>query len=519
MSINANGALPIAAMDRPAREPRLDEPKAAEPFAGVFASAMVAHALPPKPAPKPHDGTSELDGSDTPDDSGTTTTSAKDATHDAATDPTSTAAPATATVSASTVPVATDQVVRMMTALDPTLQQKLARVISRVHDETGHDVTVTETYRPQSRQDALFAQGRETPGPVVTWTQSSKHTQGRAVDVTLDGGKAGPGAYAALQRIAREEGLTTLGARDPGHLELPGTGAPARSLANVLAGVTTGTTATTDATAAEPANAVVGQGQVSLGRLAQVAQVTDLHVAKPAQVARVATVARPGAVTAAQPGTVLNVQRGQGQTSQGSGKQAGAGTSDQGAKEGAMDQRAVGAGAVSAYTAARATVLAQIGGTGTGVATDIGTTTADRTAHVIAAIQDAPARPLSQITMNVDTGNGATDRVQLSLRGSTLDATIDTSDPRAAHAMSAQSDQLVRSLAREGIEVESLRVRAAASATPTITAPPAQRSSDSSTGARPDKSNPWQQQDRQRSQSDRRQDKQQQRDERGGQTP
>ena len=64
--------------------------------------------------------------------------------------------------------------------------------MARMRDETGHDVQVAETYRSQSRQNALFAQGRATPGPVVTWTQNSKHTQGRAVDLVLDGGTAGP---------------------------------------------------------------------------------------------------------------------------------------------------------------------------------------------------------------------------------------------------------------------------------------------------------------------------------------
>ena len=43
----------------------------------------------------------------------------------------------------------------------------------------------------------------------MTWTQSSKHTTGRAVDLLVDGGSAGSDAYAAwslrLQRSAESK--------------------------------------------------------------------------------------------------------------------------------------------------------------------------------------------------------------------------------------------------------------------------------------------------------------------------
>ena len=79
----------------------------------------------------------------------------------------------------------------------------------------------------------------------------------------LDSGAAGLDAYADLQRIAQEEGLRTLGARDPGHLELPANGA---GLA------VKGAADATSSIPAEPADAT-GPGQVSIARLAQVAQV------------------------------------------------------------------------------------------------------------------------------------------------------------------------------------------------------------------------------------------------------
>ena len=73
-------------------------------------------------------------------------------------------------------------------ALDPELQAKLARVMSRMRDETGHDVKVAETYRSQDRQDTLFAQGRETPGT------------GRHVDAELEAHAGSRGRSRARRR-------------------------------------------------------------------------------------------------------------------------------------------------------------------------------------------------------------------------------------------------------------------------------------------------------------------------------
>jgi uncharacterized protein YcbK (DUF882 family) len=459
------------------REPKDDQ--AAGSFAFVLAGAVHSHAHAFKPAaPKPKDGTSELDKPDAEDD----TKDAKDAGDSNGTTPTDDAAANSASSSAA----AANGVVRSVGALDPALQAKLARVIARVREETGHDVTVAETVRSQSRQNTLFAQGRETAGPVVTWTQNSKHTQGRAVDLLLDGGAAGSDAYATLQRIAGEEGLRTLGARDPGHLELPGTG-------------TNGTShATTPALPAEPADAS-GPGQVSIARLAQVAQVADVKIAAPAQVARVAPVA--------QTGHVLSVS---GQSAaQGSSTDTSSNTSSDSRDGGSNGDGRGGYGSLGPAFALRDYSSAQ----GAVASVGTGSTAAERTERVMAAIDSAPVRPLSQITMSVDAGNGATDRIHVALRGTSLNTTIDAADPRAAQVMTARSDELVKSLTRDGLEVESLRVRAA-STTAAIVTPTAQGTSNSSTGSRFERGNPWQQSDRQQSQNERRQ---QQRDQRRGQ--
>jgi len=109
---------------------------------------------------------------------------------------------------------------RNLEGLVPEMRTRLERVIERMESEYGFTVEVVETVRSQERQDALFAQGRSTPGPVVTWTRNSKHLDGRAADVVIDGGYDNAAGFERLARVAREEGLRTLWPRDPGHVEL-----------------------------------------------------------------------------------------------------------------------------------------------------------------------------------------------------------------------------------------------------------------------------------------------------------
>lgn len=111
------------------------------------------------------------------------------------------------------------RVERSAERLDRDFSGRLDRVLQRMKDEFGYEVRVTETFRSQARQDELYAQGRSTPGPTVTWTRNSNHTKGRAADLLIVGGD--DAAYAKLATIAVEEGLRTLGPIDPGHIELP----------------------------------------------------------------------------------------------------------------------------------------------------------------------------------------------------------------------------------------------------------------------------------------------------------
>jgi uncharacterized protein YcbK (DUF882 family) len=489
-----------------AQDVRSERDRAPDEFAGLLAGAVSAQPKAPEPAKAPKDGTSELDRHDESETDEAKPKRGHRATagsHSASSANTKTGDPS-------------QTVIQSVAALDPELQAKLARVMARMQNETGHDVQVAETLRTQARQNALYAQGRETPGPVVTWTTNSKHTEGRAVDLVLDNGSAGSDAYAALQRIAGEEGLRTLGARDPGHLELPGSGPALKGAADA-----------TSLIPAEPADAT-GPGQVSIARLAQVAQVTQVSAAPPAKVADVANVAKvdvPGMAAktttfAATPAnraphgeatqSVQQLRHVAGDAQSASHRFSGDTTDSEGGTAG---------GEHHGYSALAAAVALRDAATDTSATQSVTTastmTPAERAAKLIAAFEDAPPRPLSQITMSVDAGNGTADRVQLAMRGSSLNATIDAADPRAAQTMTARSDELVRALSRDGIELDALRVRAAAGTATTQAAVAPQSSPDTNTHSRFERGNAWQhQQDRQRSQDDRRQ---QQRDQRGGQ--
>jgi len=61
------------------------------------------------------------------------------------------------------------------------LHPDLFRVVKRASEDAVF--IVIEGVRTQERQDKLYAQGRTEPGKIVTWTKSSKHITGHAVDL------------------------------------------------------------------------------------------------------------------------------------------------------------------------------------------------------------------------------------------------------------------------------------------------------------------------------------------------
>lgn len=72
--------------------------------------------------------------------------------------------------------------------LDDALVGKV-KVLLAAMDLLGHPMIVTDGYRTPEAQAALFAQGRTTPGRIVTYadgtTKQSRHQSGRAVDCTF----------------------------------------------------------------------------------------------------------------------------------------------------------------------------------------------------------------------------------------------------------------------------------------------------------------------------------------------
>jgi len=520
-----------------ARDSKVNEDNTLASFAGVFAGVNQANAKPIVPTPQA-DGAPDGDASENAEDTSVAGGEAKDALM--------AGMPSTDVASATTVAAANPNAVNSSLAtLNPALQEKLARVISRMREETGHDVQVIETFRSQARQDTLYAQGRETAGPVVTWTQNSKHTQGRAVDVTLDGGRASADAYTALQRIANEEGLRTLGAKDPGHLELPSsaaTGAKVASVATVGSDAARGVSAAAPAnsrSADAPAKGVVG-GEVTIGDATGNSGDDDSLMPRIADIAAAPqdSPSRPGAKSF----EISHLDR-LSDAANASRVEDSSATPQPGAPK-ATTKAQIAAGAVqfrtpsigrsannsqgfnsnrqssdrdaSAYAAMSLRSDAPAGFSVADIATQMTSTASQRAERIMAAL-DAPARPLSQIVMSVDAGNGTTDRIQVALRGSTLSATIDAADHRTADAMRARSDDLVRSLTRDGVEVDSVRVRSAAattSAAPVTTIDSSQKSSESSNHSRFNREAEWdQQRSQQRSNNERRQH---QRDQRGG---
>lgn len=348
-------------------------------------------------------------------------------------------------------------------ALAPELRQKLNRVISRMKNEYGNDVTVVETARSQERQDFLFEQGRTRPGAVVTWTRDSAHTRGDAVDVVVDGSWDNTPGFARLQRIAKEEGLRTLGVRDPGHLELA-----KRSVGGELANATP--------------NSVREQQPVPLIST----PAGQANVARIAGVAGVARVARPGTLT----GTELGASRGldrnytaktdapiattiasvTGPASEnGRGNAFGRGERDDrgrpmndGRALGASRRESLGAAELSAFgTSQQPTNIAAAATESAAPAA--GVASAERVADIQQMQADAPAGSVSRLTLNIDAPDGGQDRITIDLRGNAVGTQINT-DAANADRLRVRTAELQDALGRHGLDSDTVRISSVARA-------------------------------------------------------
>lgn len=344
--------------------------------------------------------------------------------------------------------------IKDMEAVAPELRSRVQRVIERMKGEYGHDVTIVESARSQARQDALFEQGRTRPGQVVTWTRDSAHTRGEAVDVVVDGSWDNAQGFARLQRIAKEEGLHTLGMKDPGHLELAGHSARAMERAAPRA-VDTLTAQATPAAAASVAQ-VAG--------VAQVARVADAANAAPPALG-------DGAAAYLAQTTVTS-----GRSGESNGNAFGRGERDEQGKP-LNNGRKVGldarhaAGDASDFGGAQHAAQSAGGGTpsltGAERAATVGGSAGSEQAQRVSDIQamraDAPAGPLSRMTLNVENANGTQDRITVDLRGTAVDTAIAT-DAASAERMKLRTGELQDALGRHGLEADTVRISATAKA-------------------------------------------------------
>ena len=93
------------------------------------------------------------------------------------------------------------------------------RALINEAEEMGLRVRIRETKRPQIRQEWLFQQGRVRGGPKVTWTLTSNHRDGKAVDFLVNGDWTGSDeGYRVLWDLATRFGLDFIGPSDPGHI-------------------------------------------------------------------------------------------------------------------------------------------------------------------------------------------------------------------------------------------------------------------------------------------------------------
>ena len=457
-------------------------------------SALLDRALAPHSAARPLTRPAAAEGAEARDDAAAEAEEIEETAEPRAGETADAAATPAGEEAATPVDDAAPAVHRDTDALTPELRERLERVVERMRSEFGYDVRVTETYRSQARQDQLHAQGRTTDGPVVTWTRSSQHTLGRAADVMVNGGYDDPQAYATLQRVAREEGLHTLGVRDPGHLELPRDVAAGGSIAGRridLASL---------AELARPAGVAVRVSEVHVGhdapaaaapvatlaRVAAVAHVAPLPsvaaVASVANVARVATVAAPGAAAPAARGARAAASPAAAATPGGGGSAGSAAASDE--SVGASGRRRTGRDARQGETAGEGArhdgPATSAFGQGAGETAQHepavartqaagGANPAESIARMdrIEALRDgAAARPLSHVTLMVENATGGEDRIRVGLRGAAVGATLELSDPRAVDRMSASLGELQQALEQRGLETEALRVRRQAAVVP-----------------------------------------------------
>ena len=338
-----------------------------------------------------------------------------------------TATPVLAKPAAVVVPIGVDRaaVERDIARLDPAFRERLERVMERMQKEFGHDVSVVETVRTQARQNALYAQGRTAPGQVVTWTKNSKHGKGLAADLMVDSEWNNPQGYAHLAEIARQEGLRTLGARDPGHVELAGESGVSNDTLGSLLGDLQGEAGDS----ARQLRATVSQQSADEGRASAMARVANV-----AQVARVATVASVAKVAeVATPGAS--------------------------ARERSAANDSVSPLAVSGATPMMNT--SDLSGTARVVAPSTAVNMAERISHLMDLQATQASKPLNSVLLRMDNASGIEDQIRIDTRGTSVDARLGLGNAQQAAALTDRLGELREALERRGLTADGVRVQAA----------------------------------------------------------
>ncbi len=341
--------------------------------------------------------------------------------------------------------------VKNLEAVSPELRGKVERVIERMKNEYGHDVQVVETARSQERQEWLYAQGRTRNGPVVTWTRESAHTRGEAVDVIIDGSWDNAEGFGRLQRIAREEGLRTLGMKDPGHLEL----AKGQNMPNDLtARVERAQASARGAAMANPSSAAATANVAQVAGVAQVASVASVSDTAPTSSAGTAAAYTAVAQQSARP------------EQQSNGNAFGRGERDEQGKP-LNNGRKLGhekrADSTDSYSALQQGTPATAGTerisqpTAVDASAHVGSTQAQRVSDIQALRADAPASPLNRMTLNIDGANGEKQQVTVDVRGNVVSTQINT-DAATADRLRMRTADLQDALGRHGLESDTVKI-------------------------------------------------------------
>jgi hypothetical protein len=325
------------------------------------------------------------------------------------------AAAAAAAVMAMGAPIDPTRVHRSLELLDPVFRARLQRVIERMQAEFGLSVGVTETFRTRERQDFLFGQGRSRPGQVVTWTRASNHLLGRAADVMIGGTHDNRRGYARLAQLAAQEGLNTLGAKDPGHIELRGG----------------------ERTSPEALASRVRRAEGEYARWEPSLQLSSrVPAGGMARVAVVARVAIPGLAYAAAPASSPAAQ--------------------------ALNEAMRSIPGLSSWRSEPGSESSGADEEGAGGHDHGGAGTREAEVARVLELQDGARGPLNHVVLRVDNPAGGQDRIRVDLRGARVDATLNMSNPADAERISARIGDLQKALESRGLEAEALRVRSTA---------------------------------------------------------